>query len=399
LVLDAIVKQLFFDKMSGLQFNHALNEANWPAWTPDATVIRGSNYLSESFDLGPVVPLLKHLKGPVVAMGVGAQAASYRSLAIPKGSIEFWRAVAGSCTSLGVRGVYSAEVFNSIGIKNLRIIGCPSFYRSMQPELHIRRADPANARVGVTLNKYLSGDYSISYGKTNRLQRALLKAVAHRPGSRLFSQGEKEETLVAYGAPEGKAALVEAILANFGLSGDLAVAELLSQRISAHLDADAWADDVGATTDFMIGFRLHGNAIGLQQGIPSVPFTYDSRTREMAALFRIPSIEVDDFMPVDLDQTIAKAEFGPFQEAYRQNYHEYRRFLEENGLPHRLPDAGGTAPSATPSATPWDVRLEHGVADLTAWMQQEVDHFAGSVETLSQRVWTMLNEKQAPPAS
>ncbi|MDN3719237.1 polysaccharide pyruvyl transferase family protein [Roseibium salinum] len=128
LVYDAMLKALDYDQVSNIQFAHAGDESLWPKQDYDATVIRGSNYLTESVDIGNVIPLLKKLKGPIVPVGVGAQAAKYKKLEMPKGSVEAWKIIADKCETIGVRGVYSAEVFNDIGIKNIRIIGCPSFF-------------------------------------------------------------------------------------------------------------------------------------------------------------------------------------------------------------------------------------------------------------------------------
>jgi polysaccharide pyruvyl transferase WcaK-like protein len=392
LVFDAILKHLLAQSIDNLQFCDAAQERLWPAEQPDATVIRGSNYLNESLDLGHVLPLLKRLKGPVVAMGVGAQAASRRPLAIPRGSAEFWRAVAGSCVSLGVRGAYSAEVFNSIGVKNLRIIGCPSFYRSLQPELRIRRADSAMARVGLTLNKYLSNEYASSFSKTNRLQRALLAAVARRENSRVFSQGEREESLLPHVDAGQRPEMVNAILDAFGLRGDRPSADLINERMSANLDVDAWADEVRDTADFMVGFRLHGNVVAFQQGIPGVYFTYDTRIRELATLFQVPSIEVDEFMPVDLNQIIERAEFGPFERAYRENFEEYRRFLNENGLSHRLGKSSGSGRAHAPPSTPHAVPLRFTADQLKPWLRQEVDHLASTADMLLYRAWKQCSE-------
>lgn len=80
-------------------------------------MIRGSNYLTATLDLGHLIPLLKKLRGSIVPVGVGAQAAKYGKLAIPSGSAEAWRIIASKCETIAVRGYYSAEIFNDLGIK------------------------------------------------------------------------------------------------------------------------------------------------------------------------------------------------------------------------------------------------------------------------------------------
>jgi len=370
-VYDAIIRHLEFTSLQDIGFGVAAQQKRWPVEPPDATIIRGSNYLSAQLDLTEAVPLIRHLRGPIVPIGLGAQAANYGPIEMPRGSVEFWREVAGKCTSLGVRGAYSAEILASIGIHNIRIIGCPSFYRMMQPELRIRAVAPEQARLGLTLNRHLAGPYTSNRFKTIRLQRALIAAAAGREGSRIFSQGEREESLMPLVPKLRQAELLAHVLGNFQLQEDGAAAALLSQRMSAHLDPDEWARDLGDQVDFMLGFRVHGTVMALQQGIPGVYFTYDSRIREIASLYRVPSIEIEDFAPIDLEQTMAAADFRPFEKAYRENYAEYLLFLDENGLRHRLPPALSPPRVAAPDGQPERLPMTFTDSRLAGWYRGE----------------------------
>lgn len=377
-VYDAIIKQLEFTSIKDIGFGRAAREDIWPKEDPDVTIIRGSNYLHSEVDLGHVVPLVRRLKGPIVAIGIGAQAARYSPIQLPAGSVAFWREVAGKCVSLGVRGPYTAEILASIGIHNVRIIGCPSYYRSLQPSITMRRADPETARIGLTLNKYLGGTYSSNRLKTIRLQRALIAGAARRASSHVFSQGEREESLLPLVSPPERATLLAKILDSFDLREDGAAAALLDQHMSAHLDVDEWAADIAARTDFMVGFRVHGTVMALQQGIPGIYVTYDTRIRELAALYRVPSLEIEDFRPMDLPRIIEAADFTKFEQAYRENYAEYRLFLTENGLRHRLPPAlvpGRTAP-ANPQPEVLSPRFSQDT--LETWFRGEWEALAQS---------------------
>lgn len=400
LVYDAMLKALAYDQITNVQFAHAADEKLWPTDDYDATVIRGSNYLTETVDIGNVIPLLKKLKGPIVPVGVGAQAAKYKKLEMPKGSIEAWKIIADKCETIGVRGVYSAEVFNDIGIKNIRIIGCPSFYRNLRPSIEIKPLDPASARVGLTLNKYLSADYASNATKTNRMQRALIEAVAKRPANRLYSQGEREETLAIFETGEAKQKHIRSILGKYNLEGDKDVEALMSERMQAFFDVDEWAADARDNVDVLVGFRLHGNVIGLHQGIPAVFFTYDSRIRELSTLFAIPSVEIEDYMPINLEKIFESADFSKVQHVYRLNYAEYHRFLTENGLNHVLAKPVASPPEQ-PLVKPNLVKIDQTTEEVTDWFRGEVDFMTGEIETLRSRAWNLelkLREKTSPDA-
>ncbi|MCV0425188.1 MAG: polysaccharide pyruvyl transferase family protein [Roseibium sp.] len=388
LVYDAMLKALAYDQITNVQFAHAEDEKLWPKQEYDAAVIRGSNYLTETVDIGNVIPLLKKLKGPIVPIGVGAQAAKYKKLELPKGSVEAWKIIADKCETIGVRGVYSAEVFNDLGIKNIRIIGCPSFYRDLRPSIQIKPLDPANARVGLTLNRYLSADYASNATKTNRMQRALIQAVARRAQNRLYSQGEREETLAIFDKGESKQKHIQSILGKYGLTGDKDVETLMGERMQAFFDVDEWAADAKENVDVLVGFRLHGNVIGLHQGIPAVFFTYDSRIRELSTLFAIPSVEVEEYLPINLEKIFETADFSKVQHVYRLNYAEYHRFLTENGLNHVLPKPVASPPEK-PLVKPNLVQTGQNLDEVTGWFQDEVDFMTGEIETLRSRAWNL----------
>ncbi|WP_181704518.1 polysaccharide pyruvyl transferase family protein [Chthonobacter rhizosphaerae] len=402
LVYDATLKALAYDEIRNVQFSHAKDQSLWPAdGTYDATIIRGSNYLTETLDLGHVVPLLEKLKGPIVPIGVGAQAGKYKKLSLPAGTVKAWKIIADKCETIGVRGFYSAEVFNDIGIKNVRVIGCPSFYRSLRPSITLGKLDPAAARVGLTLNKYLSADYASNATKTNRMQRALIEAVAKRPTSTLYSQGEREETLAIYLTGEEKTAQVRSILAKFDLLGHKEAEDLLANRMRAWFDVDDWAKDAAKTVDVMVGFRLHGNVIALHQGIPAVFFTYDTRIRELANTFAVPAVEIEDYMPVDLEKILEKADFSKVEHIYRQNYAEYHRFLTENKLNHVLAKPVAHPPEKALS-TPNRVDVQPSMEDVIAWFRGEVDSLSGEIETLRGRAWGLelaLRDARQPKAA
>lgn len=401
LVYDAMLKELDYGAIRNLQFVSCGEQNLWPAeGSYDATVVRGSNYLTETVDLANTVPLLKALKGPIVGIGIGAQAEKYRKLNLTKGTIEAWKIIADKCETIGVRGFYSAEIFNDIGIKNVRVIGCPSFYRGLAPELKIRPLNPANARIGLTLNKYLSAEYASNAIKTNRLQRELVRQIAQRPSSRFYSQGEREETLAIFSTGQEKQDNVRSILSKFKLVGNADAEEMLNHRMSAFFDVDQWAADAAANVDVMVGLRLHGNVIALHQGIPAVFFTYDTRIRELASLFSIPAVEIEEFMPVKLETMLERADFSKFETAYRLNYAEYHRFLQENKLKHIMP-APVTAPVVRDLSQPNRIDVPVDTAELTAWHQSETDFMTAEIETLRSRAWNLeiaLRKAKTPAA-
>jgi len=88
--------------------------------------------------------------------------------------------------------------------------------------------------------------------------------------------------------------------------------------------------------DLALGYRLHGNLLALANRIPSVYFTYDSRTTEFAETFRIPSHDVFGGQPFRLEDYWDQSRFEPFNRAFRERYRDMQTFLDENRIPHRM---------------------------------------------------------------
>lgn len=370
----------------------------WPHPAPGATILRGSNYISPTADWSQWAPLLRALPGPVVAIGLGAQAPTAARFQIPWGTQEVLRIIADRSESLGVRGHFTAELLHGIGIRNTRVIGCPSLYLSGQPSRSIARPDPLRARVGITLTRGLWGDYASNGTRAQRLQRELLREAAQRPGSRVYGQGNAPEAMVEFGAePAAREAALAEVLRGFALPGDAPVAQLLRSTLRTFWDPEPWFAHLREHVDAAVGFRLHGNVAALAQGIPAVFFTFDSRTREVADLFAIPSVEVDSYEPIRLAPLLDAADWSGFEAAYRANYATYVAFLEENGLRHALPPPAAplTRPArnghAVPVALPADERAE--------WFRREALELSRETVELWQAVAHLQAElARRPPA-
>jgi polysaccharide pyruvyl transferase WcaK-like protein len=90
----------------------------------------------------------------------------------------------------------------------------------------------------------------------------------------------------------------------------------------------------------VLGYRLHGNLLSLANETPALYLTYDTRTREFVDTFKIPHFDVLKGEKFRFQEFYEKADFAPFEKAYKRQFAELRKFLDENRMPHRL---GATA--------------------------------------------------------
>jgi hypothetical protein len=318
----------------------------------DYCFLRGSNYINEGMNWYRLPELLQRLKVPVIAFGIGAQAPSLRPLQLSETTRDVLQAIAARCTTMGVRGAYTADVLAGLGIRNVRVIGCPTLFRNRDPELSV--APPAGITgrtVGFTIRREVSATYTVDVARYLAAHRETILALAAAGCDvRLLAQGEVEEKKIVLGTAEQRADALEALRKIGWLKGaDDPLARLYASRL---FYADVVADNeaMARSLDLVLGFRLHGNLLALANGVPAVYFTYDSRTAEFADTFAIPRFDVYAGAPFVLEDYLHPTTFVPFNRAYRRGYAELRTFLSENGIAHRLDHKRAVADAAAKEA-------------------------------------------------
>jgi hypothetical protein len=355
-VFDSSLKLLNFEKLEELPIT-SIDPAQIDRFNAefDYVFLRGSNYVHAGMNWSRTAEVLRRLKLPVLAFGIGAQAPVSGKLELSEDSKTVLKLIADSTASVGVRGTYSAEVMHELGIKNARIIGCPTAFRNNRPDLAIRLpALDSVKQVGVTLRREVSKHYAKDIKRYLTFHRDLVKAMADRFAVTLMSQGEVEEKKLALGTPEQKQEGMAALRENgWAMSWylDEQMEGLYRDRMF-YSDVVAEYEQLVRKLDLVLGYRLHGNLMALANGTPSIYFTYDSRTVEFAETFQIPSVDVFGDKPFRLEEYWDQARFDRFNAAYARTYGAMSAFLSENKVDHKMARPAAAAPSAPPAPEP-----------------------------------------------
>ena len=339
-VFDSSLKLLNFEKLDELPINRVdpamIDRLNAEY---DYVFLRGSNYVHAQMNWSKAAEVLRRLKIPVIAFGIGAQAPVSGKLELSEDTKTVLKLISDSTASLGVRGTYSAEVLNDLGIRNVRIIGCPTAFRNNDPNLAIRLLPLDQVKTaGVTLRREVSKTYAQDIKRYLTFHRSLVKAMADRFEVTLMSQGEVEEKKLALGTPEQKAQALAALKENEWANNwylDEQVTGLYQSRMF-YSDVVAEYERLVRGLDLVLGYRLHGNLMALANGTPSIYFTYDSRTVEFADTFKIPSIDVFAGQDFRLEEHWEQARFDRFNTAYGEVYRAMSAFLSENRIDHKM---------------------------------------------------------------
>lgn len=339
-VFDSSLKLLNFDQLDVLPIEQvdatAIDLANAEY---DYVFLRGSNYVHSEMEWGQAPDVLRRLKIPVIAFGIGAQAPVSGKLELSQDTKTVLRLIADSTASVGVRGAYSADVLAGLGIKNVRIIGCPTAFRANDPDLAIKLPPLDQVRTaGVTLRREVSTTYAQDIKRYLTFHRDLVKAMAGRFDVTLMAQGEAEEKKLALGTAAQKEEAIAALRQNgwaneWYLDDEM---ERLYRNRMFYSDVVADYEQLVRRLDLVLGYRLHGNLMALANGTPSIYFTYDSRTVEFAETFRIPSFDVFSGQEFRLEEYWDQARFDRFNTAHGQVYAAMQDFLAENRVDNKM---------------------------------------------------------------
>ncbi|RYY05099.1 MAG: hypothetical protein EON55_28595 [Alphaproteobacteria bacterium] len=183
------------------------------------------------------------------------------------------------------------------------------------------------------------------------MQRETILDLAGRFNLDILAQGEVEEKAVLWGDPAQKAAAIQQLRDHDWLRGVDDPLEALYSTNLFYSDSVAEFERKLRQKQLVLGYRLHGNLLGLANRVPSVYFTYDSRTAEFAETLQIPSFDVFSGRTFRLEDYWDQALFERFNRAYYQTYRAMRLFLDENGVPHKMQDETvATRPAASVAA-------------------------------------------------
>ncbi len=161
----------------------------------DMVVIPAANFLFPGFDLGGMASFLDQIKLPLAIIGLGAQSNDYTpKMTLKPGTERLIRIVAERAPRIEVRGPFTALVLAEMGIENVQIVGCPSYYMNGdQPAFPTKKALPERPRLAI------NGSRDVVVHSFDREKMLLtiygLMAEAVRYDSVFVAQTEKEEMI------------------------------------------------------------------------------------------------------------------------------------------------------------------------------------------------------------
>jgi len=322
-------------------FHHLLNDrdVDYIQQNFDAVVIASSNFINPYQDFGYVAQNIKRIKLPVITLGIGAQASDTKTanIKLKDGTKDFVYALSEYGHSIGVRGEFTAEVLKNLGIKNYEVIGCPTYYINKNPKFKINHKAYKNFE-----------ELNISYNYTHlnkEVDQKLVK-IAFQSNSDVIGQMEYIEDYwknkKVYKA-ETLTDATEKVMESWHLRRELYKSfiddfdkfkEYLQKHFYMFYDIPEWISYI-KKYDYTVGTRFHGCMLAVQNYIPALLITHDSRTSELASFCNIPHLPAEKFMKVKSFQDILDMDiinYDKFNKEYEQKFYYYVEFLRKNGV-------------------------------------------------------------------
>ena len=253
------------------------------------SVMPASNFVAEyAVWCESLLPILEQTDMRFSFVGLGAQAGFHETprdvvAGLTEGQKRVFRAVGEHAAQIGVRGEFTAACMEEMGIRNVEVIGCPSFYqyKGEYPVL----AEPAADRILYTADRSKKEIY----------------ALAGQHDSCLVCQNHED-------SPGG----AETIFYDF----------------------KKWNDFVsGSGFTFAFGSRFHGNMMALRNGIPALWIAHDWRTLELARYLGLPHLNYYDekFRKIRyVEELLEYCDYGEVYRKYPGLERTYRNFIRKN---------------------------------------------------------------------
>ncbi|GAA2016452.1 polysaccharide pyruvyl transferase family protein [Brevibacterium samyangense] len=284
----------------------------------DAVVLAEANLVNPQVNYAKPARFIKQLDRPVFLCGVGAQANietdPEQFPTIPTGTLSFLQEVSSRTDAILVRGEFTESVLKRLGITNVQAVGCPSLLINSDRKLWEtigtkNRQNSLMERPTVTEGVYPAAKRTPTSDKAERLLFQLVRFM----DADFVGQSQILIRKIGFGyADEVRDEDLGKIARYLAPGANLAeVRATLRSNSRAFARVDEWVSYLRSRTS-VIGSRIHGNMMGIQAGIPSMPVVHDSRTLELCETMGIPYTTIRKVSSLDSVDNISSVYDGLF---------------------------------------------------------------------------------------
>lgn len=221
---------------------------------------------------------------------------------------------------IGVRGVFAAEILNKHGIKNVRIIGCPSVFYHMNPDFYVEQPKKEINRINFNFNlnfhelcephkDFITRDSKIFMYFFNYYNQKKYH-IDYTMQTQFFKEISGYNYFIKYEH----------------------IKDFLIKSGRYFFSVDDWIKAL-KKNDFSIGTQIHGNIAAILAGVPALPICVDKRMIEMCKFHKIPYIDINNFdsnKPLEYYKELC--DFSEFNKHYQENYNNFVDYCKKNNV-------------------------------------------------------------------
>jgi Polysaccharide pyruvyl transferase len=291
-----------------------------------------ANMINPEIDLTELADRFDRLKLPITAASLGVQGETDDSeLGVSDSCVRFLHCLSSKSSSFGVRGIRASDCLSRLGIRNFRIIGCPSNFINPDRRLGSRIFSACGDRHLISVAAHID----LLNKRDHQPVCTKLQNLCGGRRARYFVQSPGSYVDIALKSdPQFSERQIAVLTDTFGYRNDVPPLDFIQDNLRCQMSVDHWLLDM-RHYDCSIGPRLHGNIVAIQAGVPSLIVCHDARTEELAGTLAIPHVGVPEFLAADSIESIFEARMGLMQK-YDARRHvlavEYLGMLLDHGI-------------------------------------------------------------------
>lgn len=332
LIGNGLRQALLYDKWSwGRRYG-----ADYICKNFDRIILPVANLLRENRDIEPWAGIVEQTTLPCLMVGLGAQAPLAGSVPpnIPESTVRIIKTVANRAQLIGVRGEFSASVARKLGIDNIEVVGCPSFYTNLGSAFRIKKKEFKDVQKIVITGSTTAMAGSYDPDLAEKIERKLFRMADTRNFPYVL-QSEKPEILFLEDPSTERKSGLRGSAKVLEYSDVDEYASVLRRVGRVFFDVEEWFEWIKAQ-DLIFGTRLHGAVAGLLQNVPAVIICIDARTKELCELMAVPHVTLQEAREMSIEQIYERADFEKMNRRHENMIHRYVNFLDTNDVPHRF---------------------------------------------------------------
>ncbi len=284
---------------------------------------------------------------PVVVLGLGAQSSieGPHDFDVAPETRRLLNVISDHSRKIAVRGEFTADVCRGLGIKNVEVVGCQSFFWHLTPHFSQQLSDPI---------AHAGNDIAFNY--TNAAAEAPLINQAMSLEFDMIGQGNiAEEQIITGEIPTDFGWWLSDAFAR-GLIDQARYERWIRSRFYQFHDAESWIGHMGRYR-VSYGTRFHGNMAGLIAGARALWVIHDMRTKELCDLFKLPGVTLQEVREgICIAELMERADYLACIKIYPDRYRVVFDYLQDARVPHVLPVPHGgkwqlTSPDVSRAAT------------------------------------------------